>query len=150
VIGAVDNHLARRELSRVNHAVWLDTGNHYDAGQVCIGNTADPVILARHLDGKNGKFPYLPNAALVFPQLLEPEPPKPQPVQPLSCAELVEEGSQHLLINDWVAVVAAQYLYKLLHRAPISSFLSYLSSDGIGVRSVPIIKEELSAYLRTM
>jgi hypothetical protein len=28
------------------------------------------------------------------------------------------------------------------------SFLSYLSSDGIGVRSIPITKDELSAYLR--
>lgn len=147
VIGAVDNHLARQELSRVQNAVWIDTGNHYAAGQVCIGNQADREFMMRHLDGRDGKYPYLPNAALVFPQLLEPEPPAPQPVQPLSCAELMEEGSQHLLINDWVAVVAAQYLYKLLHRQPITSFLSYLNSDGIGVRSVPICREELSAYL---
>lgn len=148
VIGAVDNHLARQELSRVQNAVWIDTGNHYAAGQVCIGNQGDREFMIRHLDGRDGKYPYLPNAALVFPQLLEPEPPAPQPVPPLSCAELVEEGSQHLLINDWVATVAAQYLYKLLHRQPISSFLSYLSSDGIGVRSIPITKDELSAYLR--
>ena len=148
VIGAVDNHLARQELSRVRNAVWIDCGNHHAAGQVCVGNTDDRELMLRHLDKKDRKYPYLPNAALVFPQLLEPEPPAPQPVQPLSCAELVEEGSQHLLINDWVAVVAAQYLYKLLHRQPISSFLSYLSSDGIGVRSVPITKDELSAYLR--
>lgn len=148
VIGAVDNHLARQELSRVRNAVWIDCGNHHAAGQVCVGNTDDRELMLRHLDRKEGKYPYLPNAALVFPQLLEPEPPAPQPVQPLSCAELVEEGSQHLLINDWVAVVAAQYLYKLLHRQPISSFLSYLSSDGIGVRSVPITNEDLSAYLR--
>jgi PRTRC genetic system ThiF family protein len=146
VIGAVDNHLARLELSRVKNAVWIDSGNHYAAGQVSIGNTDDRELMQRHLDRKDGKYPYLPNAALVFPQLLEPEP-APQPTQPVSCAELVEEGSQHLLINDWVAVVAAQYLFKLLHRAPITSFLSYLSSDGIGVKSIPITKDELSAYL---
>jgi len=101
----------------------------------------------RHLDGKDGKYAYLPNAALVFPQLLEPEPAAPQPTQPVSCAALVEEGTQHLLVNDWVAVVVAQYLYKLLHRQPITSFLSYISSDGIGIRSIPICREELQAYV---
>jgi len=147
VIGAVDNHLARQELSRVKNALWIDAGNHFDAGQVVIGNQGDREVMMRHLDGKDGKYTYLPNAALVFPQLFEPEPAAPQPTQPVSCAELVEKGSQHLLVNDWVAVVAAQYLYKLLHRAPITSFLSYISSDGIGIRSIPITKDELSAYL---
>lgn len=54
---------------------------------------------------------------------------------------------QHLLVNDSVAVVAAQYLYKLMHRVPVTSFLSYISSDGIGIWSIPITKDELSAYL---
>jgi len=147
VIGAVDNHLARQELSRVKNALWIDSGNHFDAGQVVIGNQGDREVMLRHLDGKNGKYAYLPNAALVFPQLLEPEPAAAQPIQPVSCAELVQEGSQHLLVNDWVAVVVAQYLYKLLHRQPITSFLSYICSDGIGIRSIPITKDELSACL---
>jgi len=147
IVGAVDNHLARRELAKANGAIWIDAGNHFNAGQVIIGNTSDHETAMRYIDGQNGRYPYLPNAALVFPQLLEPEPAAPQPIQPVSCAELVEEGSQHLLVNDWVAVVAAQYLYKLLHRAPITSFLSYISSDGMGIRSIPITKDELSAYM---
>ncbi|NUQ05096.1 MAG: ThiF family adenylyltransferase [Anaerolineae bacterium] len=147
VIGAVDNHLARQELSRVKGALWIDCGNTYDTAQVVCGNVSDRDLMLRHLEGKDGKYAYLPNAALVFPQLLEPEPAAPQPTPPVSCAALVEEGSQHLLVNDWVAVVAAQYLYKLMHRSPITSFLSYISSDGIGIRSIPITKDELSAYL---
>jgi PRTRC genetic system ThiF family protein len=150
VIGAVDNHLARQELSRVENAVWIDCGNHHAAGQVSIGNTDDRELMQRHLNGRDGKYAYLPNAALLFPQLLEPESEVPQTVQPVSCAELVEEGIQHLLVNDWVAVVAAQYLYKLLHRQPITSFLSYISSDGIGIRSVPICREELEAFLNVL
>ena len=67
IIGAVDNHLARQELSRVQNAVWIDTGNHYAAGQVCIGNQEDREFMMRHLDGRDGKYLYLPNAALVFP-----------------------------------------------------------------------------------
>ncbi len=147
VIGAVDNHLARQELSRVKGALWIDSGNHFSAGQVIVGNQGDREVMLRHLDGKDGKYAYLPNAGLLFPALLEPEPAAPQPLQPVSCAELVQEGSQHLLVNDWVAIVAAQYLYKLLHRQSITSFVSYISADGMSVRSVPICREELMNYL---
>jgi len=39
IVGCVDNHLARRELAKVNGALWCDSGNHANAGQVIIGNT---------------------------------------------------------------------------------------------------------------
>lgn len=147
VIGAVDNHLARCELAKIERGIWIDAGNHADSGQVVIGNTGDSDVMRRHLDGRDGKYSYLPNAALLFPQLLEPEPePTPAP-ETLSCTELVAAGTQQLLVNDWIAIVASQYLYKLLHRQPIRTFLSYISSDALGVRSVPICQEELSAYL---
>lgn len=114
VIGCVDNHDARRELAKVD-GIWLDAGNHFDSGQVCIGNSTDRESLMRHIDGEQGKYRYLPSPALLFPQLLQPE---PQPtLQPnLSCADLVARGDQHLLINDLVACVVAGYVYKLLHR----------------------------------
>lgn len=147
VVGAVDNHEARRELARVN-GVWLDCGNHHDAGQVCIGTTGDREVLLRHIDGKNGKYRQLPNAALLFPQLLEPDVKTEPTPEPASCADLLVTGDQHLLINDLVACVAGQYLYKLLHRQPIYSFLSFVSVDAISVRSIPIQKDELLAYLQ--
>ncbi|MBZ0297482.1 MAG: hypothetical protein K8L99_33300 [Anaerolineae bacterium] len=46
-----------------------------------------------------------------------------------------------------MATIASQYIYKLLHRQPITSFVSYISADGMSVRSIPICREELSAYL---
>ncbi len=61
--------------------------------------------------------------------------------------ELVAAREQDLLINDWMATIAAQYLYKLLHRQPITSFVSYVSADSMSVRSVPICRDELLAYL---
>jgi PRTRC genetic system ThiF family protein len=146
VIGAVDNNLARQELAKIERAVWIDTGNHFASGQVVIGNTADTDLMQRHIDGRDGKYSYLPNAALLFPQLLEAES-EPVTPEPLSCAELVYRGDQNLLINDWVAPVAAQYLYKLLHRQPITTFLSYISSDGLSVRSLPICREELDSFI---
>ena len=147
VIGAVDNHEARKELARIA-GIWLDTGNHHFEGQICIGTTADRDFMLRHIDGDNGKYRHLPNAALLFPQLLEPEVEIEPIAEPISCTAAVMEGSQHLLVNDLVSCIAGQYLYKLLHRIPIGSFLSYVSVDTMTVRSIPIEKSELLAYLQ--
>ncbi|MCB0257362.1 MAG: hypothetical protein KDI55_26875, partial [Anaerolineae bacterium] len=102
----------------------------------------------RYIDGQNSRYAYLPNAGLLFPGLLEPEPEaKSQPEPERSCAELVAAREQDLLINDWMATITSQYIYKLLHRQPISSFVSYVSADGMSVRSVPICRDELLPYL---
>jgi len=71
----VDNELARRELARAHGALWLDTGNHRQAGQAILGDTGDLDLMLQHIDGKDGVYTHLPNAALLFPQLLEPETP---------------------------------------------------------------------------
>ncbi|MEZ4666544.1 MAG: ThiF family adenylyltransferase [Anaerolineae bacterium] len=148
IVGAVDNHLARRELANIRGAVWIDSGNHFNAGQVVIGNTGDYETLMRGIDGQNGRYAYLPHAGLLFPSLLEPEPEtKPQAEPERSCADLVAAREQDLLTNDWMAVTAAQYVYRLLHRQPITSFVSYVSADGMNVRSVLICRDELLAYL---
>ncbi|MBL8166364.1 MAG: ThiF family adenylyltransferase [Anaerolineae bacterium] len=149
VISCVDNHEARRAVHRMKGIV-LAGGNHADAGQVCIGNTDDPELLRRFIDGRDGKYPYLPKEGLLFPALLEPEPEPERPLLPpgASCAELVDAGYQHLLINDWIATVIGTYVYKLLHRQPISSFVSYVSADGMSVRSVAICRDELLPYLQ--
>jgi PRTRC genetic system ThiF family protein len=145
IIGCVDNHDARRELAKVD-GIWLDAGNHFDSGQVCIGNSVDRESLLRHVDGEQGKYRYLPSPALLFPQLLQPEP-QPTPQPNLSCADLVARGDQHLLINDLVACVVAGYVYKLLHRQPVTTFVSYVSVDALSVRSLPICRDELLVYL---
>lgn len=152
IVGAVDNHLARRELAKANGPIWIDTGNHFSAGQVVIGNTGDREMMMRHINGQNGRYPYLPNAGLLFPTLLEPELPRqpgphPPPEPTPSCAELVAAREQDLLVNDWVAVITSQYIYKLLHRQPITSFVSYISADSMSVRSLPICRDELLTYL---
>ena len=47
-----------------------------------------------------------------------------------------------------MASVIGQYVYKLLHREPIRSFLTYISTGDLpGVRSIPICREELASYL---
>ncbi|MEQ8673784.1 MAG: ThiF family adenylyltransferase [Aggregatilineales bacterium] len=99
VISCVDNHEAREAIHQVD-GVQIASGNHENSGQVCIGNTADPDVMRRFMDGRDGKYAYLPKEGLLFPELLEPESEaQRQPLTNLSCADLVLEGSQHLLVN---------------------------------------------------
>ncbi len=146
VIGAVDNHLARRELAHIQ-GVWLDCGNHRASGQVVLGNTSDRDLVRRQIEGGEGSYHYLPNAALLFPALLEPEPMSEVETEPLSCADLVLQGDQHLLVNDLIACAAASYLYALLRRQPVTTFATFVSLDGLSVRSLPICRDELTPYL---
>lgn len=146
IVSCVDNHLARRELHQVS-GVLIGAGNHRDGGQVVIGNTADHDLMRRHIDGRNGKYNYLPKEGLLFPALLEPESPSATPEPDVSCAELVQRGEQAILINDFMACVVGQYVYALLHRQPIRTFASFVSLDGMSVRSLPICRDELLQYL---
>ena len=144
VISCVDNHLARREIHKIE-GIHISSGNHKDAGQVVLSNSDDPDLIRRYLDDE--KVRYLPKEGLLFPALLEPEPqPEPQS-ENLSCAELVAIGEQHLLVNDWMASVMGSYIYKLLHRQPITSFLTFLNADDFVVQSKRICREELELYL---
>ncbi len=53
-----------------------------------------------------------------------------------------------MIINDWSASLVGSYLYALLYRRPITSFLSFVHCDGVPLtRNIPIEREELLAYL---
>ena len=147
VISCVDNHLARRELHQAC-GILIGAGNYRDGGQVVIGNTADLEQMRRHLDGNDGKYAYLPKEGLLFPSLLEPEASTPEPQAALSCGDLVLRGEQDVLVNDWMACVVGQYTAALLRRQPIRTFASFISLDGMSVRSLPICREELCPICR--
>jgi PRTRC genetic system ThiF family protein len=147
LVGCVDNYQARRALARAECTCWLDMGNHAQSGQAICGTSSDRERVLKALDRmekQGGVIHDLPNAALVFPELLEPIPePKSDPA--VSCAELVEAGTQHLLINDAIATAAAGYVYRLLHRKPLVSFLSFVNLEAI--RQVPVSADEITVYL---
>lgn len=148
VLGAVDNESARRELAAIQGALWLDCGNFKNAGQVILGNLGDRQAMLRHMTERQDVYRYLPHAALLFPALLEPESVEDVPAPAASCADLVALGEQALFINDLMAAVAAQYLWRLLYRQPIHTFASFIDGDSLSVRSVPICPEELDVFLR--
>jgi hypothetical protein len=102
------------------------------------------------LDRCSDVISVLPTAALLFPELLEPEP-EPAPAVARSCALMVDSGQQGLLVNDQIAVVAAHYIYQLVHRLSITTFLSFCNSDDcFAVRSIPISREAILEYLDRM
>jgi PRTRC genetic system ThiF family protein len=150
ILSCVDNHEARQAIHRANGIV-ISAGNHADGGQVVIGNTTDADLMRQHMDGRDGKYRYLPTATLLLPELLQPEAPTPTPIHATettaSCAELVQAGEQHLLVNDFMASVVGQYTYQILHRQPITSFLTYISSTHLTMTSKPISRAELEVYL---
>ena len=56
-------------------------------------------------------------------------------------------GAQDITINDWVSVVVGQYIHKILYREPIETFLTFISADTLTIRSLPVCKSEIEAYL---
>jgi len=147
VVGCVDNHLARIALSQVN-GLWLDSGNDRFSGQVSLGSTSDKAQIMRCI--KQEHYTELPNAALLFPQLLEPESVTPAVVTPVaaeSCAERLETAEQGLLVNDQLGIIVGEYLYKLLNGLPIKTFLTYVDTESLSMRSLPITAESLRAQL---
>ena len=67
----------------------------------------------------------------------------------LSCAELVAVGEQGLFVNDLVASVVAQYIWRVLYRQPITTFASFVDGDSLSLRSLPICRDELLPFLET-
>lgn len=147
ICGCVDNHHARREILRAEGHTWIDAGNEFDHGQVVIGNNSDWEAVFRGLDrGREKNSSVLPNAGLLFPSLLEAES-KDVPETELSCTELVARGEQHLYINAFMANLVTHYVYQLLNREAITSFVSFVSlTPCVSVRSVPFTRENLESY----
>ena len=145
LIGAVDNHLARRELAHTPGAIWLDCGNSHSSAQVILGSvSSNGSISNQYRPNSDGDFNYLPNAAMVYPDLLQPEP--PTDTSGLSCDQLAELGTQKLLVNDLAALCASSYIYKLLHREPLQTWISFASLDGPTIRSIPVSAETIAEY----
>lgn len=150
--GAVDNHLARRELAKASSKLWLDAGNAMHSGQVICGTTSDygqmmEELAAIEKDHRRTVFRHLPNAALLFPALLEPETVSEDEAG-LSCAELMARNEQGILINEAMGLMGSEYLRKLFNRQPIQHYMSLFDGDYFSMRGSLINPEELRSRLQ--
>jgi len=145
IVSCVDNHEARQAIHRAK-GVFVQSGNERDHGQVIIGSSNDADMIRHESNWQNDTVRHLPTEGLLFPSLLEPDPVvAPQPAA--SCGEMVEQGNQSLLVNDWQALVIGSYVYKLLHRAPIHTFMTFIDADDGTVSGKEISRENVLAYL---
>lgn len=130
ILGCVDNAEARRQIARYarrESCIWIDGGNHFETGQVIIGDAKRDNRL--HSNLSDNVLVHLPFPDVVMPDLLEDDPPTED--DPASCAELVAMGEQHLLVNEYVALAMGSLVFSLLHRQPIHHHMVHVSANGI-------------------
>ncbi|MCI0731520.1 MAG: ThiF family adenylyltransferase [Chloroflexi bacterium] len=148
IIGAVDNHLARREITKAlaeaGGRLWaIDNGNAHSNGQILVGNL---VKLEEIRFTDMGLCSGLPSPYVQEPALLEPE---EEGGAPLSCAELTLREEQGLMINTAVAAIAAQYCYQIVIRRELYAFATWLNLDPPVVTSKLVTKENIERIGRT-
>ena len=114
IIGCVDNAAARRSIvERLEWGDWwLDAGNGLQSGQVLIGNTKSVEGLAESFEEVGHTVDSLPVPSLQVPSLLNQ--PTKQETQPLDCAEAIEEDGQSPIINQAMATLVLEFMYRLL------------------------------------
>lgn len=142
LVGAVDSAEGRRAMDAgllsPSWQLWLDCGNHEHAGQVIVGTcvTIEQLIGAFALGGVCAA---LPAASLLYPELLHPP---PAPI--LDCAEGMAQNLQSLTINQMMASVATEYLYKLIVKRAISTYHTAIDLETLSVSSSPITPARIS------
>ena len=114
IIGCVDRADARQSIAeRIEWGDWwLDAGNGHQSGQVLIGNTPSVGGLDGAFEERGQTVDHLPLPSLQLPSLLH------QPTKPVTrqqdCAEAVEDEEQSPTINQTMATLVLEFMYRLL------------------------------------
>ena len=145
IIGCVDNSAARRSLGKTlennRHAeiprIWyLDAGNNFDSGQILLGSHNSLEELTPHLDKfkKTGIMGALPSPVLQCPNLIELRPEELGNTH-LSCADLANLNAQSLTINQTIASIVTDYLFRLSLTKDLRNFATFLNLKSGSMRS---------------
>ncbi|NQT47437.1 MAG: ThiF family adenylyltransferase [Chloroflexi bacterium] len=136
IIGCVDNVAARRAISSSMEFGnwWLDAGNGQSSGQVLIGNASKPEELEGAFEEAAGLVDRLPIPSLQLPSLLAP--PTDQVSTPRDCAEAVMDQEQGPVINQAMATLVLQFIYKFL-TGELRWMGAYLDLEAGTLRTVP-------------
>lgn len=112
IIGCVDNPAARTKLTDLHYDDWwIDSGNGFHSGQVLIGNTIQKELLKTCFDEGLQLVNRLPAPSMQLPGLLAPI---VSPVPRRNCAEAVEAEEQSPVINQVMATLVLDFVWKLL------------------------------------
>jgi PRTRC genetic system ThiF family protein len=113
-------YLQSRELPRV---WYFDSGNGLDFGQFCVGSTDRIEDLAGAFCLSSLGVALAPSPLLQFPALSVPEPEEMAKVS-VSCAQRLAANAQSLMINPFMASIAAGYLYDFLITGKLKRFFT--------------------------
>jgi PRTRC genetic system ThiF family protein len=144
LIGAVDNAVGRKSIAGALRdqkcwTVWLDAGNHEDSGQVVVGTETTLAPLRQAI--KVGICTRLPAPSLVYPELLEATERRRRD----DCAAAMEDNLQSLMVNQMMAAIAGEYLYKLVVPRRLTTFQTVVDLNTLAMRSTPITVHTLAA-----
>ena len=136
IIGCVDNAGARRSIAESISwgDWWLDAGNGHQSGQVLIGNTKSVGGLEEAFDETRQTVDHLPMPSLQLPSLLH------QPTKPVTrrqdCAEAVEDEEQSPTINQTMATLVVEFMYRLL-KGSLTWMGAYIDMEAGTLTTVP-------------
>ena len=137
IIGCVDTPEARRSIADGMSANWnnwwLDAGNGHHSGQVLLGNTQDIGRLKESFDSVGHTVSKLPIPSLQLPALLIPQVEK---TRPRDCAELIEDDEQSPTINQAMAMLVVDFIYRLL-TGTLTNMGAYIDLDAGTLQIVP-------------
>lgn len=138
LIGAVDNRRARLGILRSLEnrlgapALWLDTGNRANDGQVIIGEVTPR-------KNKTEKLQRLPHAAEFFPEIIDPATEGEDDTPSCSLADALKK--QNLMINPVVADMAANLLWKLFSEGQLTIQGAFINLNSMMVTPLRIDPE---------
>jgi len=143
IIGCVDRANARRSIAEGIEwgDWWLDAGNGYQSGQVLIGNTGSVDGLEEAFDEKGQTVDHLPLPSLQLPSLLHQ--PTKSVTRQQDCAEAVENEEQSPTINQTMATLTIDFMYRLL-KGTLTWMGAYIDMEAGTLKTVPAEPETVA------
>jgi PRTRC genetic system ThiF family protein len=142
LIGCVDDSTsARKDISeyyRTGIGWWIDSGNAEHSGQVLIGNASKETLTKSAF--VNNEARRLPLPTVQQPQLLQSA---PKAERQMDCAEAVEVGGQSPVINQFMATLVLDYVYRLLS-GTLKTMGTYINLEAGTMTAVAATPENVS------
>jgi PRTRC genetic system ThiF family protein len=146
IIGCVDNAEARREIGKTLGYTnwWLDAGNGFSSGQVLLGNSKTAAELDSPFIEESGEVERLPIPTLQLPGLMAP--PTKEKRDTRDCAEAVAAEEQGPVINQAMATLVLEFVYRLLNKK-LTWMGAYIDLDAGTLQTVPAEPDVIARML---